>query len=128
MRKSSWSLLPAFIHHATRSGDYYVCALYGLKQAHKSWYEWLCAVFLALGFTWCQADHSVFYKIDNGVLIIVAVYVNDKLALLNNRKAIDKLKQQFVPEYNMTDLGEAHWILGMEIICDCEKRTIKLSQ
>ena len=73
-------------------------ALYGLKQAHKSWYEQLCAVFLALRFTWCQADHSVFYKIENGVLIIVAVYVDDKLTLSNNRKAIDKLKRQFARE------------------------------
>jgi hypothetical protein len=28
----------------------------------------------------------------------------------------------------MTNFGEARWILEMEIICDWEKRTIKLSQ
>jgi hypothetical protein len=42
--------------------------------------------------------------------------------------AIDELKQQFTHEYNMTNLGEARWILEMEIICDWEKQTIKLSQ
>ena len=101
-----------------------LCALYGLKQAHKWWYERLCAVFLALGFMRCQADHSVFHKIENSVLIIIAVYVDDKLTLSNNRKAIDKLKRQFAHEYDMTDLGEAHWILGMEIIRDHKKQTI----
>ena len=101
-----------------------LCALYGLKQAHKWWYERLCAVFLALGFMRCQADHSVFHKIENSVLIIIAVYVDDKLTLSNNHKAIDKLKRQFAHEYDMTDLGEAHWILGMEIIRDHKKQTI----
>jgi hypothetical protein len=103
-------------------------ALYGLKQAHKSWYERLCAVFIALGFTRSQADHSVFYKVEDGVLIVVAVYVDDKLMLSKDQKAIDKLKKQLSREYEMTDLGEAHWILGMEIIRDRDKKTIELSQ
>ena len=103
-------------------------ALYGLKQAHKSWYERLCAIFEALGFTRCQADHSVFYKIEDGVLIIVAVYVDDKMMLSKNKEKIEKLKKQLACEYDMTDLGEARWILGMEIIRDRDKRTIVLSQ
>jgi hypothetical protein len=103
-------------------------ALYGLKQAHKEWYKRLRTVFESLGFTRSEADHSVFYKVENGVLIVVAVYVDDKLMLSKDQSIIDRLKVQLAAEYELTDLGEARWILGMEIIRDRDKRTIELSQ
>lgn len=40
-------------------------ALYGLKQAPKSWYTRLREVFTSLGFTRSNADHSLFYKVEN---------------------------------------------------------------
>lgn len=103
-------------------------ALYGLKQAHKSWYKRLCTVFEALGFTRSEADHSVFFKVEDGTIIIVAVYVDDKLILSKDQKVINQLKVRLAAEYDLTDLGEARWILGMEIIRDREKRMIELSQ
>lgn len=103
-------------------------ALYGLKQAHKAWYRRLRTVFESLGFTRSHADHSVFYKVEDGVIIIVAVYVDDKLILSKCTRAIEKLKQALVKEYDLSDLGEARWILGMEIIRDRDKRIIEISQ
>ena len=91
-------------------------ALYGLKQASKAWYDTLRKVFKSLGFTRCQADHSIFYKVEDGTPIIVAIYVDDKLILSKSLDAINRLKGQLSQEYELTDLGEAHWILGMEII------------
>lgn len=51
----------------------------------------------------------MFFKIENGTHIIAAIYVDDKMIFSK-------------------DLGEAHWILGIEIICNREKRTIELLQ
>ena len=107
MRKCSLSLPLAFIHHTTRSSDYYVPCTVSNKPTNCGMSGYVL-FFLALRFTHCQANHSVFYKIENGVLIIVAVYIDDTLALSYNHKAIDKLKQQFVHKYDMTDLSEAH--------------------
>jgi transposase InsO family protein len=103
-------------------------ALYGLKQAHKSWYKRLRTVFEGLGFTRSEADHSVFFKVEDGTIVIVAVYVDDKLMLSKDQKIIDQLKVKLAAEYDLTDLGEARWILGMEIIRDRDKHTIELSQ
>jgi len=58
----------------------------------------------------------------------MAIYVDDKMIFSKDLNLISKLKQQLQGKYELTDLGEAHWILGMEIICDHEKKTIKLSQ
>ncbi|KIK13851.1 hypothetical protein PISMIDRAFT_17694 [Pisolithus microcarpus 441] len=91
-------------------------ALYGLKQAHKAWYRQLCTIFESLGFTRSHADHSIFYKVEDGVIIIIVVYIDDKLILSKCTRAIKKLKEALMKEYDLLDLGEARWILGMEII------------
>jgi hypothetical protein len=70
----------------------------------------------------------VFYKIVNGTHLIAAVYVDDKMIFSKSLKLINQLKKQLEAEYKLTDLGEAHWILGMEIIRDRKKKTIELSQ
>lgn len=104
-------------------------ALYGLKQAPKAWYTRLRSVFESLGFTRSHADHSLFFmKVEDGVLIIVAIYVDDKLIISRCREAIERLKLRLSKEYELKDLGEARWILGIEIIRDRDKGTIQLSQ
>ena len=104
------------------------CALYSLKQASKAWYDTQQKVFESLGFTHCQANHSIFYQVEDGMPIIISVYIDDKLILSKSLDAINCLKSQLSQEYELIDLGEAHWILGMEIIQDCERQTIELLQ
>ena len=50
------------------------------------------------------------------------------MILSKDKAAIDCLKEQFACEYDMLDLGEACWILGMELIQDHDRHTIELSQ
>ena len=62
--------------------------LYSLKQASKAWYDTLRKTFESLGFTRSEADHSLFYKDKDGDLLVVAVYVDDKLIFLKNLDAM----------------------------------------
>jgi len=103
-------------------------ALYGLKQAHKAWYTRLRTVFDALRYTHCESEHSIFFKIEDEKFIIVTVYVNDKMIFSNMLALINQLKKELTDEYDLTDLGEAQWILGMEIIRDRKVKSIELSQ
>ncbi|GBE80250.1 hypothetical protein SCP_0214610 [Sparassis crispa] len=82
-------------------------ALYGLKQAGHEWYKKICADFEALEFTRCNLVHSMFYKNDNGTLLVIAIYVDDMLILSDNPAAVNTLKDDFKPCFEMTDLGEA---------------------
>ena len=43
--------------------------------------------------------------------MITMVYVDNKMALSNDRRAIETLKTQLTCQYEMTDLSEARWIL-----------------
>ena len=101
-------------------------ALYGLKQASKAWYDMLWKMFESLRFMLSEADHSLFYKDKDGGLLIVAVYVDDKPIFLKNLNVVKHLKMQLSNHFEITDLGKARWILGMEVICDRLQGTITL--
>ncbi|KIK11065.1 hypothetical protein PISMIDRAFT_19844 [Pisolithus microcarpus 441] len=60
--------------------------------------------------------HGTGDKVKDGVIIIIVVYIDDKLILSKCTRAIKKLKEALMKEYDLLDLGEARWILGMEII------------
>ena len=85
-------------------------------------------MFKSLGFTRSDTDHSLFYKDKDGNPLVVAVYVDNKLIFSKNLDAIKCLKSQLLDHFKITDLGEARWILGMEVVCDHWQRTISLSQ
>ena len=103
-------------------------ALYGLKQASKAWYDMLRKTFESLRFMHSEADHSLFYKDEDGGLLIVAIYMDDKLIFSKNLNMVKRLKMQLSNHFEITDLGEARWILGMEVIHDRLQGTITLSQ
>ena len=103
-------------------------SLYGLKQASRQWYKRLRQEFADLGFTRSQYDHAIFYKNEGGVIIICAVYVDDMLIVCKDIVIVRRLKDSFKVRFEMTDLGEARWILNMEIIRDRPRRILELSQ
>jgi len=59
--------------------------LYGLKQSGRRWYQRLCEILKDnLGFTHCEVDHSVFFKISTNDTTIILVYVNDCVVSANS--------------------------------------------
>ena len=75
-----------------------------------------------------QRSWSLFYKLEDGELLFVTVYVDDKLIFSKNLNTIKHLKAQLLECFEITDLGEACWILGMKVIHDHKLGTISLSQ
>ena len=102
--------------------------LYGLKQASRQWYNKIRTEFEKLGFKRCHSDHGIFYRSANGIRIIIAIYVDDLLLFSDSLKAIKNVKFELNKRFEMTDLGEARWILGMEVKRDRKKRTLNISQ
>jgi hypothetical protein len=102
--------------------------LYGLKQASREWYKRLRTEFEKLNFCRLQTDHGIFMKLEGGARIIVAVYVDDLLILSASLEAMKALKENLKQRFEMTDLGEATWILGMEITRDRKNHTMSVSQ
>ena len=65
----------------THGRETHVCklnkSLYGLKQAPKTWYDRIDSFLSNLGFTKSKANSNLYYKIEDGNLVILLLYVDD---------------------------------------------------
>jgi transposase InsO family protein len=105
-------------------------SLYGLKQAGRRWYQKFVSILGSLGFSQCKVDQAVFYKHSKSptVLIVIAVHVDDCTIAANNSAAVNALKAGLRKHVEVTDLGELHWMLGIEVRRDRAAGTIHLGQ
>ena len=103
-------------------------SLYGLKQAGRRWYQRLVQIMEALGFKRCDVDQAVFYRRKGATLIIVLVHVDDCTIAGTSITLILRFKIEIAKFVTITDLGELHWILGIEVKRVRENRQIHLSQ
>src|SRR6202522_895751 len=102
--------------------------LYGLKQGARNWYDALCQALNELGFTRTEADHGVFFREVGTHIIILAVHVDDCMVTGSSGKLVNDFKREINTKYRITDLGPAHWLLGIKITRDFDNQIISLSQ
>jgi hypothetical protein len=103
-------------------------SLYGLKRSPRMWYQKFDTYMVRLGFTRSKDDHCVYFKLIGDHLIYLVLYVDDMLLIGNNKEIIQDVKNQLSSKFDMKDLGDANFILGMEIKRDWEKRKLWLNQ
>ena len=90
-------------------------SLYGLKQAGREWYKNIHKEYKSQEFTQSEADHSVFYKFTDREFIFIAIYIDNMLSVTNSSALCSKHKAKLQESYEIMDLGEAHWILNIEV-------------
>jgi hypothetical protein len=103
-------------------------SLYGLKQSPRAWYQRIDMFFTHEGFSRSQADHSLYIKRTGEYLLIVIIYVDDLIILASNGNILKWLKSRLENEFEMSDLGELHYCLGVEFERDRANHTITMSQ
>ncbi len=119
---------------ANPDGAVLVCklqkTLYGLKQSGCRWYQKLVEIMEKLGFVRSEVDQAVFYRRDEGwkILIIVLVHVNDCSIVALSQPLISRFKIKIKKHVDIIDLGDLHWILGIEVRRIHEERKFLLSQ
>ena len=102
--------------------------LYRLKQAGQEWYAMLHDYLIKLGFRHTHADHSVFVFEHGQSIIIIPVYVDDKLLAGNDECLLDAIQYAIGAHFKSTDLGMAAWILGIHVHHDIDARTLLIEQ
>ena len=90
-------------------------ALYGLKQAPRAWYETLSQFLLDNGFTRGTIDKTLFYKLHNGDLILVQIYVDDIIFGSTNEKLCQRFSKLMQSKYEMSMMGELTFFLGLQV-------------
>jgi hypothetical protein len=60
--------------------------------------------------------------------VIVGASTDDLLMISESEGLLTEVKRGLKRHFEMTDLGKAHWLLGIEIRHDCQKCTMLLLQ
>ena len=103
-------------------------SLYGLKQAPRVWNQTLHKKLKDLGFKRCKSDPSLYIYARGDVRIIVPIFIDDITISSTSVAEADKLVAELAEEFELRDLGETSYLLGIEIIRDRPNRSISLSQ
>eukprot|EP00873_Tetraselmis_striata_P025534 jgi/Tetstr1/445798/TSEL_033444.t1 len=104
-------------------------SIYGLKQASREWYELIHKTLTGLGLARSNSDTSM-YNMNHpryGICIVL-VYVDDILVVSDSVEWIRSAKSAIGDEFNMTDFGEAAFVMGMDLTRCWASGTIRLSQ
>lgn len=98
-------------------------SIYGLKQSARCWNQRLHAVLQQLGFKQSESDHCLYTKVVGGLQVFLLVYVDDILVACRSSAEIDKITRALKREFDITDLGEPSYFLGLEIQRHTSHRT-----
>lgn len=102
-------------------------ALYGLRQAPREWHARLKKELEQAGYEASDADPALFIKKTVPPSFLV-VWVDDVTMASKSIEEIKKVKKALANVFEITDLGEAKFFLGMELERDRAAGTLKLSQ
>jgi hypothetical protein len=92
-------------------------SLYGLKQAGRLWNKLMDVFLIKHGYKRSVTDKCFYFKIENGEIAIVGLYVDDLLVTGSKQSMVDDF---FVvaSKMDIKDLGQASKFLGMRVIQD----------
>ncbi|GBE85559.1 hypothetical protein SCP_0800760 [Sparassis crispa] len=103
--------------------------IYGLKQSGRRWYIRLREILEGFKLVRLEHDHAVFYhRHPDGEISIIFLHVDDMTLVCSLLANLLHLKEMIKSKLEITDNGELHWLLGIEIRRNLEKHTIALSQ
>ena len=102
-------------------------AIYGLKQAPRVWWLNLSSTLSRHGFKPTFSDQCLFTKMGKKGTVFCLVYVDDIL-FAGDSEDVDEAVEIILNNYEATDEGDAKSFLGMGIVRDRLKRTLKLTQ
>ena len=103
-------------------------SLYGLRQAPRAWNSRLKQELEQMGFKISQADAGLYVAEHEGSNIYALVYVDDILIAARDMAAIHNIKERLTSTFDVRDLGEAKYFLGISLHRDRHEQTLKMSQ
>ena len=103
-------------------------SIYGLKQASRQWYLKFDETIRSFGFEENVEDNCIYGKFKIGKIIFLVLYVDDILLASSDMNMLLETKSFLFSNFDMKDLGEASYVLGIEIHRDRKKGVLGLSQ
>ena len=86
-------------------------AFYDFKQTSRIWYQTIQNFFQKLEFKRCDSDHDVF----TNETIFIAIYVNDLLLFEKDISDLQRIQNELMSRFRMTDFEEISHYLKMQM-------------
>jgi hypothetical protein len=81
----------------------------------RAWYSRLSSKLQMLGFVPSKGDTLLFFLSSKQVTMYVLVYVDDIIVTSSSQGATDALLKNLERDFSLKDLGELHYLLGIEV-------------
>ena len=102
-------------------------SIYGLKQTSRQWYLKFDEVVIANGFKENIVDQCIYMKVNGRKYIFLVLYVDDILLAANDIDLLVEIKQLLFSHFDMKNLEETSYVLGIQILRDRPSDTMRLS-
>ena len=103
-------------------------SLYGMKQASCIWNQTFHKVITSLGFTRLPNEWCVYRRQTPSHTTIFAIHVDDIITISSSKLGNETFKQELRHHWDISDLSEVKFALGIAIARDRSARSISLSQ
>uniref|UniRef100_A0A6N2L229 Retrovirus-related Pol polyprotein from transposon TNT 1-94 n=1 Tax=Salix viminalis TaxID=40686 RepID=A0A6N2L229_SALVM len=103
-------------------------SIYRLKQASRQWYIKFNDTILSYGFVEIIVDRCIYMKVSGSKFAILVLYVDDILIAANDMGMLSDVKKYLSSNFEMKDMGEASYVIWIEIIHDRSQGLLSLSQ
>ncbi|RVW67331.1 Retrovirus-related Pol polyprotein from transposon TNT 1-94 [Vitis vinifera] len=117
---------------SSNGGEHLVCKLkksiYGLKQASRQWYLKFHDVISSFGFVENIMDQCIYQKVSGSKICFLVLYVDDILLATNDKGLLHEVKQFLSKNFDMKDMGDATYVIGIKIQRDRFRGLLGLSQ
>ena len=114
-----------------KSKEDFVCKLkrsiYGLKQSPRCLNSALDNHLKGMGFVQTKGDPCL-YIASEGEMFIIAVYVDDIVLAGKSGKRMTEVKETLAKQFQMKDMGDLHYFLGVKIVQDKESGGVYVGQ
>ena len=100
-------------------------ALYGLKQSPRAWFGRFTSA-MKFGYKQNNSDHTLFLKKEGELITCLIIYVDNMVITGNDANEIRDMKNKLSSEFDIKDLGNLKYFLGIEVLRS--KRGIFISQ
>ena len=103
-------------------------SIYGLKQASRTWNIRFDQAITLYGFEKSPDEPCVYKRIQGTKVVFLVLYIDGILLIGNDIEVLSSVKGWMQKQFDMKDLGEANYILGIKLLRDRKNKVLALSQ
>ena len=103
-----------------------LCSLYSLKQVTRDWHWWCADELIKMKLHASDADVCLFIHSKRDIMFLL--YVNNIVLAAKSLAAVKWFKNSLVTVFKIKNLRKTQKILNIQIIHDCNQKTLHMNQ